>query len=140
MQQPSTSTTRPKNESGRGFGFLWLATAFGWAIWVLAMGTEADPPGSWLSNLLGDKVVHAGSFALGGILWIHSLRRVARLRVITAVVCGGVVSFLFGLLMEAFQRNIPGRDADPGDLVANLAGILLATGLYVVASGLSSRK
>lgn len=140
MEQPSTSATRPENQRGRALGFLWLATALGWAIWVLSVGTEPEPYGNWLSKLVGDKIVHAGSFALGGMLWIHSLRRVARLRVITAVACGGAVSFLFGFLLEVFQRGVPGRDADPADLIADVVGILVAIGLYVAAVSLSSRK
>lgn len=140
MQRPSTSLARPAKHNGRVVSFVWLVTALGWAVWVLAMGTGADPQGNWLSNLLGDKVVHAGSFAVGGMLWIHSLRRVGRLPVVAALALGGIVSFVFGLLIEIIQRNIPGRDTDPGDLAANLVGILVAAGLYILATGPLSRK
>ena len=140
MQRPSVSPARLAKQNGRGIGFLWLATALGWAIWMLILGTEVNPQGNWLTNLLGNRVVHAGSFLVGGMLWIHSLRRVGRLRVITAIASGSIISFVFGVIIEGIQRNIPTREADPGDLVANLVGILLAIGLYVFATRSSSQK
>ena len=140
MQAPSASPTQPAKQNGKWVSLLWLATAIGWAVWVLVIGTEANPRGNWISNFLGDKVVHAGSFAVGGVLWIHSVRKVGRVRVITAAAVGGIIAFVFGLVMEIIQRNIPEREADPGDIIANLVGIFLAVGLYILATSLGSRK
>lgn len=124
----------PNRSTRRSAGFLWLATAFGWAIWMLMMGTEPNPQENWLSSMFGDKVLHAGSFVLGGVLWIHSIRRVGRLRFLAAVVWGGLISFIFGVFVEVFQRAIPGREPELGDLIADLIGISIAIGLYTLAS------
>ena len=139
MNPPLSSPNKPKKKSS---DYFWLAPAVGWAVWVLIMGMEPNPKHDWLSSAFGDKVLHIGSFALGGILWIHSIRRVGRLRFFSASIIGGMISFAFGILLEVFQRQIPGREADPGDIIADLAGVMIAVVLYVLASvlGLSRRS
>ncbi|MBU1937678.1 VanZ family protein [bacterium] len=137
MNLPSTSPDKPEKKST---DYFWLAPAIGWAVWVLIMGMEPNPKSDWLSSMFGDKVLHIGSFALGGILWIHSIRRVGRLRFLTASILGGVISFAFGILLEVFQRRIPGSEADPGDVMADLTGVLIAVILYVLASVLGLSK
>jgi len=137
MNLPSTS---PNQSTKRSANFFWLAPAVGWAVWMLIMGLEPNPKSDWLSSLFGDKVLHIGSFALGGILWIHSIRRVGQLRFLSATIFGGMIAFSFGILLEVFQRRIPGREADPGDIIADLTGVLIAVALYVSASLLGLSK
>jgi VanZ family protein len=138
MNQTSESPVQPAKRSANYF---WLAPAVGWAVWMLIMGLEPNPKSVWLSRLFGDKVLHMGSFALGGILWIHSMKKVGQLRFLSAALLGGMISFTFGILLEVFQRRIPGREADPGDIIADLTGVLIAVALYVFASVLGlSRK
>ncbi len=137
MNLPSTSPNIPEKKSA---DYFWLAPAVGWAVWVLIMGMEPNPKSDWLSSMFGDKVLHIGSFALGGILWIHSIRRVGRLRFLTASILGGMISLAFGILLEVFQRRIPGREADPVDIIADLTGVLIAVILYVLASVLGLSK
>ncbi|MFH1010350.1 MAG: VanZ family protein [bacterium] len=140
MKESPTLPSVGKASNRRGPAFLWLAAALGWAIWVIAMGTESDPRANWLTNLLGDKALHAGSFAVGGMLWIHSLRRVGDIAYGIAAVLGCVVCLAFGVLLEVLQKRIPGREADPNDLVADMAGIVAAMGLYLLASWVSTRR
>jgi VanZ family protein len=132
------SLTKVSNRSVTAY--VWLLAAVVWAVWVIAMGTSTNPPSNWLTKFLGDKVLHAGSFAVGGMLWIHSLRRIGVPRYGLAATLGCLVAFIFGLLLEILQRRIPGRQADLKDLAADLIGIIVAMGLYLLVSRLGNRK
>jgi len=140
VKESPSVLSNDKASNRRGPAFLWLVAALGWAIWVIAIGTETDPRANWLTNMLSDKILHAGSFAIGGMLWIHSLRKVGDIASGLASLLGGLICLAFGVLLEVLQRRIPGREADPNDLVADLVGIVAAMGLYLLASWVSVRN
>jgi VanZ family protein len=124
----------------RGSAFLWLGVALVWTVWVLAVGTEKNPPNNWLTKMFSDKMLHAGSFTVGGLLWIHSMRQLIRRGITFSVVGGGIIPLAFGVILELLQRRVPGRTADPNDLAADLGGILAAVALYLLAALVFTRR
>jgi len=138
-QSPNRASPR-KKQIQRGSAYLWLAAALGWTIWVLAVGTEKEPSPNWLTKLFGDKTLHAGSFVVGGMLWIHSIRQLTRRGIAFSVALGSIIPLVFGIILELVQRSVPGRKADPNDLAADLGGILVAVVLYLFAVLVSTRK
>ncbi len=97
--------------------------SLGWALLILAL---CSVPGPALeeSNLLGfDKVGHFGMFFIGALLWLRTWPgRWGR------VLAAGVA---FSVGIEVYQGLTPflGRSADPFDVVADLAGLLVGYGL-----------
>ncbi|QIB64060.1 VanZ family protein [Kineobactrum salinum] len=100
------------------------------AVLLLLPGPVLSAAGSWLAPwwplpspqepsfaLPLDKLVHAGLFALCGLLvlrgWLTSNGHWLRFFLLL---------FLFAILTEAAQYPIPGRHADFADLLADLAG------------------
>lgn len=138
-QSPSSPSPRKKHIQ-RGSAYLWLAAALGWTIWVLVIGTEKEPSPNWLTGLFGDKTLHAGSFVVGGVLWIHSIRQLTRRGIGLSIAWGSIIPLVFGIILELVQRSVPGRKADPNDLVADLGGIFVAVVFYLCAAFVSTRK
>ena len=140
MEESPTRLSPGRKQIQRGSAYLWLAAALGWTIWVLAIGTEKEPSPNWLTKLFGDKTLHAGSFVVGGVLWIHSIRQLTRRGIGFSVGWGSIIPLVFGIVLELVQRSVPGRKADPNDLAADLGGILVAVVLYLFAALVSTRK
>lgn len=100
-----------------------------WAALVAGLGSVSDPPGAELAPDLPlvDKLAHAGLYAVLAVLL-----RLSGLRPSIAV----LLAATWGVLDELHQRTVPGRDADPWDALADLAGAYLG----VVAVGWSARR
>lgn len=82
------------------------------------------PQFSWDQILGIDKIFHFASYALASFFFIKSSDENAVFKIAWAM-------FLFGLLLECLQKILPGgRYFDVLDILANLAGILAATGLF----------
>jgi len=89
-----------------------------WAGGILLLSSMPDPPGGRLADVPHlDKVAHAGLFGV-----LAALLRLARLPPAWAVAVAGA----WGVLDEALQARIPGRDPSAGDVAADLAGAVLA--------------
>jgi len=140
VEQSPNRVSPEKKQTQRGSAYLWFAVALVWTVWVLAIGTEKNPQPNWLTKLFGDKALHAGSFVVGGLLWIHSIRQLTRRGIAFSVAWGSIVPLVFGIILELLQRSVPGRKADPNDLAADLGGTLVAVVLYLFAGFVSTRR
>jgi len=83
-------------------------------------GTPGPIPGA------SDKFKHASAYAVLGITGMFAFRRRSR----------SIASFLFawGILMEICQGFVPLRSPEFADTLANLLGIILAWGIYHLAT------
>lgn len=100
-----------------------------WAATIALASATPDPPGADVVPEIPylDKVVHLGLFAVLG-----ALLRLAGLRPGVA----WLLAATWGLLDELHQSTVPGRDADPFDLLADAAGAYLG----ILAVGWSARR
>ena len=73
-----------------------------------------------------DKFVHAGAFAGLSFLAAASLRSTKRYRWLALPVVASL-----GVLMELAQLYIPERTVSVGDILANLAGVLLGSAAWL---------
>lgn len=96
--------------------------------WTLLVAALLLAPGDRLPDFASsdwlDKPVHAGLFAVQTALLVRSWRRLLPAGLDLAA-AAAMAAGLAGAL-ELAQRWVPGRSPEPWDLVANLAGILLA--------------
>lgn len=97
--------------------WLWL---FGLAaVAFLSLHPKTTPPPGGVGELGYDKIIHALTYA--GLTIGPSLAW-ARRR--TALALGALILF-WGAGLEIAQGYIPNREASPGDLVANIAGVVI---------------
>ena len=87
------------------------------------------PPGYF------DKVVHLGIYAVLGLLLLRALAR-GRPSGYTprAGVLAVIAAALYGVTDEWHQSFVPGRTADPMDVVADVAGAALGAAAGVLAA------
>ena len=71
-----------------------------------------------------DKAIHVGLFLVLTVLLIRSIQTVDRIR--WPVIVAGALALVYSTLLELLQGLIPGRLLDPGDLLANGVGVLIA--------------
>jgi VanZ family protein len=71
-----------------------------------------------------DKMAHFFEYTILAVLIGRGLystgKEFSTKNILLTLILGGV----YGILMELVQRFIPGRDASPGDIAANMAGIV----------------
>lgn len=101
-----------------------IAPAALWAASIWFLSSMPDPPGAGaLSIPHADKIAHAGLFfVLAVLLRVAGARRWAAFAAATA----------WGVVDEAHQAFVPGRDADLADLAADAVGA--AAGAWIVTS------
>lgn len=89
-----------------------------WAGGIRLLSSMPDPPGARLTDVPHlDKLAHAGLFGV-----LAALLRLAGLPPAWAVAAAGT----WGVLDEALQARVPGRDPSAADVAADLAGAVLA--------------
>jgi VanZ family protein len=89
-----------------------------WAAGIRLLSSMPDPPGGRLADVPHlDKLAHAGLFGV-----LAALLRLAGLPPAWAVAVAGA----WGVLDEAFQAGVPGRDPSAADVAADVAGAVLA--------------
>lgn len=110
----------------RQTGFLILIVAYAAQVAVLyaavqpGRGYEIHFPGE-------DKLIHAGGFALLGLLLVGGAMLAGR----GWMYCTGVVSgVMLGVVTEILQIWVRGRTASVWDWSANFVGLLLVIGIY----------
>lgn len=112
--------------SGRAFRAWRLLPAVAWAAGIWLVSSTPDDGSSWLdlpwlapltSLPLLDKLVHAGLFGV-----LAALLLFARAAPWAAV----AIASSLGVLDEIHQGFVPGRMADPWDLLADVVGALAA--------------
>lgn len=95
------------------------APALAWAALILFLGTR---PGAALRlpALPGlDKAAHAVVYAVLGFLAVRALRVTGARR---SLLLGAAIGLAWGILDEWAQAATPGRTAELGDLLADVAG------------------
>ena len=96
-----------------------LWTLLGWALLVLVATGSVIPGGVVVSQFsAADKLVHALSYFVL-MAWFSGMY--ARQRQVAIA----LTLVLFGIVLEFVQAQLPYRQFDPLDLVANATGILL---------------
>ena len=108
----------------------WLPlAAYAGAIFVLS--SMAHPPIPSVNLPHFDKVLHFTEFAGFALLVFRALWMGGQgLSPQAALVATLVVSALYGVSDELHQMLVPNRQADPGDLVADLLGASCGAGLF----------
>ncbi|HOU93398.1 MAG TPA: VanZ family protein [Polyangiaceae bacterium] len=116
-------------------GFLHVLPAVAYAAAVLTMGVtpqeDAPSPG------VDDKTVHLIAFAVMTLLAARAARFLAPRRgVALHLLLAGAAAMGIGVLLEVLQAFTPDRTAELGDLLADLAGVLLMAGGLFLSSRL----
>lgn len=93
--------------------------ALAWAALILFLGTRpvADLRLPAIPGL--DKVAHAGAYGVLGFLVVRALGAAGARR---SLLWGAAIGLVWGILDEWTQAAIPGRTAEIGDLLADVAG------------------
>lgn len=107
--------------------------SLGWMLVLLALFSIPATELPQIEFQWTDKIAHAVSFFILGLLWMHTLRGAWRRRALITLAIG----VLYGIATEFYQGAMPfGRLFDPYDAVANAVG----TALALLASGTWERK
>ncbi len=112
----------------------WLL-ALGWMGAIFALSAQPDlphPSTGWLDWLVSS-TAHVGEYAVLGALLAWALRRGRAWKAL-----GG--AGLWALSDELHQAFVPGRTADPLDLVCDALGAVLGVGLFFWLSGRLRRQ
>ncbi|MDX1438502.1 MAG: VanZ family protein [Rubricoccaceae bacterium] len=109
-----------------------IIIAICWSVFLLA---GASVPGDALRNVevfTYDKLLHIAGFAVFAYLWLRCFP--GQLLKI------GILGAAFGLFIEAYQHVMPiGRFFDLYDALADLAGLALGTGIFLIATNRKRR-
>lgn len=105
--------------------YRYLGYALIGSIHFLSLMPGSSLPRLGWDQLLGiDKIFHFASYGLTAYCFLKSMDGRAAFKI-------GLTLFVMGLYLECLQKLIPGdRFFDVADLVANLAGILAAVGIF----------
>lgn len=99
----------------------WWALAIVWALFLRFLGSrppDALPEGPWMFPGF-DKVLHAGFYAVLGLLWVRAL---APRRLVGALLIGTLVGLIWGGFDEWMQSRSWVREGDLMDLAADVVG------------------
>jgi VanZ family protein len=91
---------------------------------IFYLSAQSDP-GTDI-GVVGAILAHAAEYALLGALWAWALAPALGRRALPAAVA---ISLLYAISDEIHQSYVPGRDADPLDVVADAAGIAAVAAL-----------
>ncbi|MBD3333779.1 hypothetical protein GF356_13090 [candidate division GN15 bacterium] len=100
-----------------------------YAVLVLGVSSLPNLKSPDTGGLPFDKVAHVVEYAVFALLASRSMRRWVTYRLLLWVFSLTVV---FALIDEFHQKFIPGREFDPLDYVANVAGALLGLVLVLI--------
>lgn len=107
---------------------------FCFSVWLFTLPGSAIPQFDLFTRLQGDKLIHALIFIILSILFLLSLKTILpcfkKYKIwyvlLITVIC------LYGLIIEFIQEKyIPYRSYDIGDVVADIAGSVIAFKLFV---------
>ena len=108
--------------------YLWLPLLV-WMSLVFFLSAQPDfprPKASWLEDLMGIGA-HMFLFGVLAVLWVRALQGQRR-----ALFIAFLVTMLYALLDEFHQSFVPGRTADPLDLVYDGLGAAIALGFWAL--------
>jgi VanZ family protein len=99
-----------------------------WALFILAastIGVGVNLPNTLSDVVAWDKVVHAGVYAIFGLLLYWVWKIVANRR--KAIIWSWLVAVAYGILMEVVQyRFFPNRYFEIFDIFANIVGATIS--------------
>jgi VanZ family protein len=104
----------------------WPLSAAAWTVVVLFLALQPQGAPKWIYQTFSDKILHAAAFACGGIVWVKTAEALGRFSRVWAVIAGSIISLGVGLAIELLQRNVPGRQADIFDFLADVVGLAAA--------------
>ena len=107
--------------------YLWLPVVV-WMGVIFALSAQPDLPNpetGWRAELLSIGA-HVLAFGLLAVLWARALGNRSRVMLVAFV-----VTMLYALSDEFHQAHVPGRHADPLDLVYDGVGAALGLSLWV---------
>ncbi len=121
-----------QSEQSQYFGpNFWAASAVVWTACVLGMAISPMSKMDWVIATLTDKTVHGLAFAVGTIVWAGTFRGISS-RIAVPISIGGAISLTIGGLIEILQKYVPGRSAEIGDVLANIIGVAVASGILLL--------
>jgi len=128
-----------KTKKIRSFIYYWLPI-FSYVAIIFVLSSFSKLPSSWFSGL-SDKLLHFIEYSLLAVLFCRALNSTSWPKNwwsiwLTTIV---IVTALGGL-DELYQSNIPGRDSDVFDLVADATGAMFGSGLYLFITCLFARN
>jgi len=121
----------------RSRGFVWYQLPA--ILWALVIFISSSIPSSAIPDLTifrFDKVIHSAIFLVFCLLTYRALRYQDRFPFLSRHCLGFslLLTFFYGSLDEIHQFFVPGRSADPFDLVADtVGGILVVTVIWIVS-------
>lgn len=108
----------------------WLPP-FAWATVIFLLSSlHALPTPPLPEGFPADKIAHAAVYALFGALLFRAFARGEGLSVGTAAFLAILFGAAYGLSDEVHQAFVPGRACEGADLVADIAGVVVATALF----------
>jgi VanZ family protein len=118
--------------------WLWLPVALDAALifFLSSIPQLPSPPGPF-----SDKHIHFGWYAVFTVLIVRALAS-GRLRNVTGrvAIAAILLAAFYGLTDEIHQSFVPGRSADPHDLLADTAGAIAAAGLLLAWAIIRRRR
>ena len=115
----------------------WGPAAFWAAVLFLSSESQPGPDSVWLS--FNDKILHLGIYSVLGAALAWGEDRIRRRMPLFLLFLGAI----YGVLDEWHQSFVPGRDASAGDVLADIAGVILGfflLRLYFRARGSGPKK
>lgn len=122
-------STTEANNSKRSVFIRYHLPLLVYALLVLAVSSLPNLKSPDTGGLPFDKVAHVAEYAVFALLASRSMRRWVKNRVLLWVF---TLTAVFALVDEYHQQFIPGREFDPLDYVANVAGAVLGLVLVLI--------
>jgi len=110
----------------------WEATAVIWSAVVLSLAITPIRNVELITAPVSDKVLHALAFLVGSIVWAGAFDDApghVRSTTLAGAVCIGM-----GGLIEVLQTQTTTRSAETGDLLADIAGIVIGGVIWLLYS------
>ena len=116
---------------------LW-APALAWMAVIFIASSRAVPAPV---SRVPDWVSHPVAYAVLAVLLLRAMAGGLGEPVTFALAARAVIAaFLYGVTDEFHQSFVPGRDADPADLIKNLGGAILGAGACAAMAGSVRRR
>ncbi|MCB1058912.1 MAG: VanZ family protein [Calditrichaeota bacterium] len=123
---------RNTNASSSSVRSFWEAASVVWSAVVLSLAITPIRNVEMITAPISDKILHAVAFLIGSIVWAGAMDDTpGQLR---SVGLAGLICLGMGALIELLQTQTQTRTGDSLDLLADVVGILLGAGLWIILS------
>jgi len=116
---------------GHSSTHFWQAAAVVWTAFVLSMAITPIHNVELITESLSDKVLHAGAFLVGSIVWAGTLKSARGEWRSVGIAVG--ICLVFGALIEVLQTQTATRQAEAGDFVSDAAGAVVGVVIWEIA-------